>query len=236
MIYFWSDILKTAAKVRFKFGIRVLLGIFFIHVTGESVDGLCCFVYAVAVVDSFADDPDDVVAAAKQPGVFFLELVVVMVFVVFGDFLLAFHSEGDEGVALLPFPEVEGEVEFVFIEVGDCFVCCRWGVGGVGQCFHFHVEGVCNGGGIFGEGEGGGGGGMGVAGGFQYQGISVFEELVCWGGEVFSRLCGQEVVDVADDGGVEAVSRQDFIQEGFRRGEGLKFRDVYPFFAVVSIA
>ena len=76
----------------------------------------CLFCYFAVFAGAVVDDPDDVVAGAKEPGVFFFYLGEFLVDEEVAEFFSTFHAEGGEGVAGFGFSDGEREGEFVVVE------------------------------------------------------------------------------------------------------------------------
>jgi hypothetical protein len=72
--------------------------------------------YFAGIANAVVDNPDNVVAGAKQPRIFFYDLGEFLVNEKVAEFFSSFHSQGDEGVADFGFSDAERKVEFFVVE------------------------------------------------------------------------------------------------------------------------
>lgn len=187
----------------------------------------------VAIVETVADDPHDVVVGLEDEAVAFLLGAELEVGEEVADFLAAaFHAQGAEGVAGGPVTEEEGVDDFVEVDGGDVGVAGDDVVGGEGELGEGEGVPVDVVGARVGE-EGAGGEGVeeveeapvgAPAGEEVFAGL----ELFAWGG-----AGGGE--HVGDLGGVEAVGVEDFVEEGVGSGGVEEALDVDEGFAVLDV-
>ena len=76
----------------------------------------CLWGYFVGVADAVVDDPDDVVAGAEEPCVFFFDLGEFLVGEKVAEFFVSGHAERDEGVAGFWFSDGQWKLDFFAVE------------------------------------------------------------------------------------------------------------------------